>query len=118
MVSKLILVFIGVIQLLAGTWAGFSVFEDTAAPASALGMMGMLGSLFHTAVLFAAVSFRVRERKIVTLLLLVWHVPEAVLIAAFGMGVPEEQRLVGIALHATLGVLALLSWHLAKRELV
>ena len=116
MISKLLLVIIGVVQLLAGSWAGAIVFEDTTLPISTLGMMGMLGSLFHSAVIFASLTFRVQERRVLTLLLLVWHIPEAILIATKGMGIPEEQRLVGVITHAGMGALALLSWHLAKEK--
>ncbi len=116
MVSKLILVFIAVVQLLAGGWAAVTVFEDTTLPISTLGMMGMLGSLFHSTVLFASLKFRVQERRLLTLLLLVWHVPEAILIATLGMGIPEDQQLFGIIIHAVLSLLALLSWYLAKEK--
>ena len=116
MISKLILVLIGVGQLLAGGWAASIAFADVTAPISAVAMMGMFGSLFHSIVLFASLGFRTRERKVVTLLLLVWHIPEAILIATMGMGVPEDQQFVGIATHVTYSILALLSWYLAKDE--
>jgi len=51
-----------------------------------------------------------------TLLLLVWHVPETLLIAAFGMGTPDENQFSGIAIHSGFSLLALLSWYLAKDE--
>ena len=52
MISKLILVFIAVVQLLAGGWAASIAFANTTLPISTLAMMGMLGSLFHSTVLF------------------------------------------------------------------
>ncbi len=115
-ISKVILVLIGIVQLLAGSWAASVVFADTTAPISTMGMMGMLGSLFHSVVLFASLTFRTHERRVITLLLLVWHIPEAVLIATFGMGVAQDQQLVGIVTHAGIAVLALVSWYFAKNE--
>ena len=47
-------------------------------------------------------------------LLLVWHVPETLLIATFGMGIPADQQPVGIAIHAGFSILALVSWYLAR----
>ena len=116
MISKLILVFIAVVQLLAGGWAASIAFANNTLPISTLAMMGMLGSLFHSTVLFASLKFRLQERKLITLLLLLWHLPEAILIATLGMGIPVDQRPFGIATHLVLALLALLSWYLAKEE--
>ena len=58
MISKLILVFIAVVQLLAGGWAASIAFANNTLPISTLAMMGMLGSLFHSTVLFASLKFR------------------------------------------------------------
>ena len=77
-------------------------------------MMGALGYLFHAAVIFTSLTFPVQIRRVLTLLLLVWHVPEAILIAAFGMGIPQDTRPAGIAIHSGFALLALLSWYLAR----
>ena len=116
MISKLILVFLGVVSLIFGGWAGMAAFGDTTQMTSTLGMMGMLGYLFHSAVIFVSLTFPVQVRKVLTLLLLIWHVPETILIATQGMGIPEDGRFVGMAIHAGFSVLALLSWYLAKDE--
>jgi len=116
MISKLILVVLALVSLLFAGWAGAAAFADTASPVSSLAMMGMMGYVFHAAVIFIALTFPVQIRRALTLLLLVWHVPETTLIAGFGMGVPDDQRIVGIAIHAGFSVLALLSWYLAKDE--
>ena len=117
MISKILLLIIGVMQLLAGSWAASIVFKDTTLPIASIEMMGMLGSLFHSAIIFASLGFRAKERRIVALLLLVWHIPEAILIATLGMGVPESQQMVGIITHGGFGVLALVSWYLMGAEL-
>lgn len=116
MASKLILVLLGLMSLLFGGWAGVTAFEDTTLPISTLGMMGMLGYLFHSAVIFASLTFEVQVRRVLTLLLLCWHVPEAILIVSFGMGIPEDGQFVGVAIHAGFSALALLSWYLAKAK--
>ena len=46
MISKLILVVLGVMSLVFGGWAGMVAFGDTTQMTSTLGMMGMLGYLF------------------------------------------------------------------------
>jgi hypothetical protein len=112
MFSNVILVVLALVSLLFGGWAGVSAFADTAAPLSSLAMMGMMGYLFHAAVILLALTLPTDIRKKLTLLLLVWHVPEATLIAIFGMGVPD--RAVGVAIHAGFATLALLSWYLVK----
>lgn len=114
MVSKLILVFLGLVSLFFAGWAGVTAFEDTTLPISSLGMMGMMGYLFHAVVIFASLTFPLQVRRVLTLLILVWHVPEAILIAAFGMGVPEDTQISGVAIHTSYCILALLSWYLAK----
>ena len=116
MISKLILVVLGVMSLVFGGWAGMVAFGDTTQMTSTLGMMGMLGYLFHSAVIFMSLTFPVQVRRVLTLLLLVWHVPEAILIATQGMGIPEDGQVVGIAIHAGFSVLALLSLYLAKDQ--
>ena len=116
MISKLILIVLGIAGLLFGGWAGFLALEDTTTIVSTLGLMGMMGYLFHSAVIFASLTFPVDIRRKLTLLLLVWHVPETLLIATLGMGIPEENQLSGIAIHTTFSLLALLSWYLAKDE--
>lgn len=99
-----------------GSWAGVAAFEDTTSLVSTMGMMGMMGYLFHSAVIFTSLRFSVEVRKTLTLLLLVWHVPETILIATFGMGIPETEQPMGIAIHASYSILALLSWYLAKEK--
>ena len=69
---------------------------------------------FHSAVIFASLTFPVQVRRVLTLLLLCWHVPEAIRIASLGMGIPEDGQLVGVAIHAGFSALALLSWYFAK----
>ena len=101
-------------KLLAGGWAGSIAFADVSESISSVAMMGMLGSIFHSTILFAALFFRVRERRIVALCLLAWHIPEAILIASLGMGVPADQQLVGIVMHASFGILAFFAWYLEK----
>ena len=112
MFSNIILVVLALVSLLFGGWAGVSAFADTTAPLSSLAMMGMMGYLFHAAVILLALTLPAEIRKKLTLLLLVWHIPEATLIAMFGMGVPD--RVVGVAIHGGFAALALLSWYLAK----
>lgn len=114
MASKTILVGIGILQLMAALWAGGVAFADTTAAISTVAMMGMLGSVFHSLVLFASVRFPASARRTIAGLLLAWHIPETLLLATFGMGVPVDQRPVGIATHAFMSVLALLAWHFAK----
>jgi hypothetical protein len=67
MISKIILLVLGVVSLVFGGWAGIAAFEDTSLPISTL-----------------------------------------------GMGIPEDGRFVGIAIHIGFSALALLSWYLAK----
>ena len=110
---KLILISLGTLSLVFAAWAGIAAFEDTTLPISALAMMGMMGYIFHSAVIFTMLRFSVQVRRILTLLLLIWHVPEALLIASFGMGVPDG-RLVGVLFHGLFTLLALLSWYLEK----
>ena len=114
--SKAILVFIGLVQLMAGSWAVGIAFADTTQPISSVAMMGMFGSLFHSCVLFIALRFRAPERRMIALMLPVWHIPETILIATMGMGVPEEQQMFGIMTHAIMAVLALVSWRLEKSD--
>ena len=117
MISNAILVALGVIGLVFGSWAGLQAFADTTQPISTLGMMGMFGYLFHSAVIFTALTFPVPVRRVLTLLLLLWHVPEALLIATLGMGIPPDGRVVGVAIHAGFAAFALLSWYLAGRPI-
>ncbi len=116
MISKLILVLLGVASLVFGSWAAWIALSDTTALTSTLGMMGALGYLFHSAVIFTSLTFPARVRRVLTLLLLVWHVPEALLIATLGMGIPASEQPVGIAIHSGFALLALLSWYLARGE--
>ncbi len=114
MISKIILVLLGVTSLVFGGWAGVTAFEDTTLPISTFGMMGMMGYLFHSAVIFTSLTFSVQVRRVLTLLLLCWHVPETILIMTLGMGIPEDGQMVGVVIHAGFSALALLSWYLAK----
>lgn len=114
MASKIILVFLGLVSLMLGGWAGVTAFADTTLPISALGMMGMMGYLFHSAVIFTSLTFPVQVRRVLTLLLLCWHVPETILIATLGMGIPADEQSVGVGIHTGFSVLALVSWYLAK----
>jgi len=116
MISKLILIVLALAGLMFGGWAGFLAFTDTEELVSTLGLMGMMGYLFHSTVIFASLTFPVDVRRNLTLLLLVWHVPETLLIATFGMGIPQEDQLSGIVIHSSFSLLALLSWYLAKDE--
>ncbi len=116
MTSKLILLLLGALGLVSGGWAASIAFSDTSGPLSTLAMMGMMGYLFHSAVIFAALSFPLRQRRALTLLLLVWHVPEAILIATMGMGIPAEQQIYGVLFQSGFAALALLSWYLAKED--
>jgi len=116
MISKLILIALGLMGLLFGGWAGFLAFENTTTMVSTLGLMGMMGYLFHSSVIFVSLTFPVDIRRKLTLLLLIWHIPETLLIAIFGMGIPEESQLSGIAIHSGISLLALLSWYLAKAD--
>lgn len=116
MISKLILILLGVLSLLFGAWAGSQAFADTTQMLSTMGLMGMMGYLFHSTVIFTSITFPVQVRRIITLLLLVWHIPETLLIAMFGMGIPEDVQPVGVAIHASFSLLALLSWYLARNE--
>jgi len=116
MISKLILIVLALAGLMFGGWAGFLAFTDTEELVSTLGLMGMMGYLFHSTVIFASLTFPVDVRRKLTLLLLVWHVPETLLIATFGMGIPQEDQLSGIVIHSSFSLLALLSWYLAKDE--
>jgi len=116
MISKLILVLLAIASLFFGGWAGVTAFEDTTQMISTLGMMGMLGYFFHSAVIATSLRFPVDVRKVITLLILVWHIPETLLIATFGMGIPESDQLTGIIIHGSYSLLALLSWFLAKEE--
>jgi hypothetical protein len=116
MISKLILLLLGVLGLVSGGWAAFIALSDTTSQLSTLAMMGTMGYLFHSAVIFTALTFPLRQRRTLTLLLLVWHVPEAILIATMGMGIPAEQQLAGILFQSGFAALALLSWYLAKEE--
>jgi hypothetical protein len=79
-------------------------------------MMGMLGYLFHSAVIFTSLGFPIQVRRVLTLLILLWYVPEAILIATLGMGIPADGQFVGVTIHASFSALALLSWYLAKDE--
>ena len=114
MISKLLLIIIALIQLGFGFWAATQAFKDVSDPSSALAMMGMFGSLFHSLIIFASLYFPVNVRRVITLLLVTWHLPEAILIFTFGMGVPEGEQFFGILMHTSFAVLALLSWWLAK----
>ncbi|WP_309941725.1 hypothetical protein [Aureibacter tunicatorum] len=75
-----------------------------------------MGSIFQSVIIFASLTFPLKIRKRITLLLLTWHIPETLLIAIFGMGIPESEQSFGIILHSTWTVLALLSWYLAKEK--
>lgn len=111
--SKIILIFLALLSLVFSAWAGMAAFEDTSSPVSALAMMGMMGYIFHSAVILLMLSFAVQVRRSLTLLLLIWHIPEAILIAGFGMGVPEG-RMIGVLFHSAFSLLALLSWYLER----
>ena len=115
MISKLLLIFIALVQLGFGVWAGTQAFNDVSDPSSSLAMMGMFGSVFHSVIIFASLYFPVHVRKVITLLLITWHLPEAILIFTFGMGVPQDEQMFGILMHSSFVVLALLSWWLAKK---
>jgi len=116
MISKLILIVLGVLSLLFGAWAGVEAFKDTTLPISTMALMGMMGYLFHSIIIFMSLSFPVQIRRKITLLLLVWHIPETILIAVFGMGIPEDIQSSGILIHATFSVLAVASWYFAKKD--
>ena len=115
MVSKIILVILGILSLAFGAWAGMEAFNGSGLVGQ-LGLMGMMGSVFQSVIIFASLTFPTAIRRTITLLLLTWHVPETLLIATAGMGIPEDQQTFGIILHSTWVVLALLSWYLAKKQ--
>lgn len=116
MKSKLILMLLGLLSLFFGSWAGAEAFKDTAQPISTMALMGMMGYLFHALVIFMSLTFPAGIRRKLTLLILAWHIPETILIAIFGMGIPEDTQLSGIVIHSTFSGLALLSWYLDKKE--
>lgn len=115
MISKIILVVLGLLSLGFGLWAGMEAFRGIGLVGQ-LGLMGMMGSLFQSVIIFASLTFPTKIRRTITLLLLTWHIPETLLIATVGMGIPENQQTFGILLHGSWCVLALLSWYLAKEE--
>lgn len=115
MYSKIILVVLAILSLVFGLWAGAEAFKGTGLVGQ-LGLMGMMGSIFQTVIILASLTFSVKTRRTITLLLLTWHIPETLLIAIFGMGIPEDQQTFGIILHSTWSVLALLSWYLAGKD--
>lgn len=116
MITKIIFCVIAILQLLSGAWAANIAFADTTSEISTLAMMGMLGSLFHSSVLIAAMWFPARVQKIIALLLLLWHIPEAILIASYGMGIPEDQQLVGILTHGIISIMAIAAWYFSGKE--
>ena len=116
MISKIILILLGILSLGFGAWAGVEAFKDTSAPISTMALMGMMGYLFHAAIIFMSITFPVEIRRKITLLLLLWHIPETILIATFGMGIPEDVQPSGIAIHAGFSGLALLSWYLSRES--
>lgn len=114
--SKIILIVLAILSLVFGLWAGNEAFNGSGLVGQ-LGLMGMMGSFFQTVIIIASLFFPVKIRRSITLLLLTWHIPEALLIVIFGMGIPEDQQSFGIVLHSTWSVLAILSWYLAKKDI-
>ncbi len=115
MISKIILVILGLLSLAFGGWAGMEAFKGTGLVGQ-LGLMGMMGSIFQSVIIFASLTFPTKIRRTITLLLLTWHIPETLLILGVGMGIPKEQQTFGIILHTSWCILALLSWYLAKEK--
>lgn len=113
--SKIILIFLSIISLGFATWAGSAAFADTMAPLAPLAMMGMMGYIFHAVIMIAALYFTKTVRKTILLLLLTWHIPEALLIGIFTMGVPDG-RLTGVIIHSTFCVLALIAYYFESKQ--
>lgn len=116
MISKSILILLGLLALSFGGWAANIAFADINAPISTMALMGMMGYLFHAAIIFIALTFPVEIRRKITLLLLLWHIPETLLIAVYGMGIPKDIQTSGIIIHGAFSIFAFLSWYLAADE--
>jgi len=113
LVTKCILIFLAVWSLISAGWAGNIAFLDTTLLISDLAMMGMFGYLFHALIIFSSLWFERSARKTITLLIAAWHLPEAILIGLFGMGVPDG-KIVGVSVQLTFVILALSAWYLDK----
>jgi len=114
--SKTILALLGLYCLFTASWGASVAFADTAVQTSTVAMMGMLGALSQGVVIFASLTFPAGVRRTLTLLLLVWHIPEALLIATMGMGVPLQTQASGVTIHAVFCVLAMLAWFLDRDQ--
>lgn len=114
MVSKIILVVLAILSMAFGSWAAMQAFTTEGLTAQ-LGLMGFMGSLLQSVFIIASLWFPTNIRKKMTLLLLAWHVPEALLIAIFGMGIPAEEQTFGIILHSVWSILVLIAWKMENK---